>query len=182
MPSFIQRLNPFIGRIQDHAPDYDQTNFLYVDITKQQLEHWHDKKRLAHYPISTAKNGVGCKLNSLQTPHGLHYIAEKIGANEPYGRIFYSRQPSKQLATITTGEQSNSLDLITSRILWLSGLEPNINQGNDQDSYQRHIYIHGTQEEGLIGTPASHGCIRMKNTDIIDLFDQVKNNELVLIA
>ena len=108
------------------------------------------------YPCSTSRFGPGNAEGSEKTPVGLHRIAEKYGDGEPLGMIF-SSTPS-------------GADLITTRILRLEGLQPGLNKGRGIDSYERYIYIHGTPEEGLIGTPASHGCIRMKNDDIAELY------------
>ena len=115
------------------------------------------------------------------TPHGLHYIKEKHGSKTPQngrmiGRVFYG-----QIAKIHTDTTSSKTDDITSRILWLSGMEKDINKGGNVDSYNRYIYIHGTSEEGKIGTPASHGCIRMLNNDIIELYEKIKIGTKVLI-
>ena len=125
------------------------------------------------YLVSTAKKGVGNQKNSNMTPHGLHYIKEKHGSKTPQngriiGRVFYG-----QIATIYSDTTSSLTDDITSRILWLSGMEKDINKEGNVDSYNRYIYIHGTSEEGKIGTPSSHGCVRMLNTDIIQLLSLI---------
>lgn len=132
------------------------------------------------YPVSTSKYGVGNQYGSNKTPLGVHKIYSKIGEGLPIGTIFESRINTGRIAQIySDAEYDNDEDLITSRILRLMGLEQGVNRGNNVDSFDRYIYIHGTPEEGLIGKPASHGCIRMKNTDVIELFDIVRENTLV---
>ncbi len=153
-----------------------------VDISRQELAHYRDGKLVKVYPVSTSEKGVGNREGSLQTPTGLHVVREKIGQQAPLLAIFKSRQPTGELASIETAPRHLDKDLVTTRILWLSGLEPGVNQGGDVDSYQRYIYIHGTPEEGLIGQPASHGCVRMKNRDIVELFSQIPEGALVWIV
>ena len=129
------------------------------------------------YPISTSKYGTGNQNDSFKTPLGIHRIVEKVGAGAPPGRIFRDRKDTgKDWHEEITGE-----NLILTRILRLEGLEPAINRGEGIDSYERFIYIHGTNREDLIGTPMSHGCICMKNNDIIELFDTVPENTIVII-
>lgn len=157
------------------------SEILFVSIRLQKLFHIENNSIIGEYPISSAKKGVGNQKNSDKTPLGLHSIKEKHGAETPLngrmiGRIFYGH-----IATIYSDTTSSKTDDITSRILWLSGEEKGVNKGKNIDSYQRYIYIHGTSEEGKIGTPASHGCIRMTNKDIIKLFSLVKLNTKVLI-
>ena len=112
---------------------------------------------------------------------GTHRIKEKFGNGAKKGSIFKSRVDTKKLSKIYTDKTDSKIDYVTTRILWLDGQENKINRGNKVDSHDRCIYIHGTPEEGFIGKPASHGCIRMKNTDVIALFDSVSLNTLVEI-
>jgi lipoprotein-anchoring transpeptidase ErfK/SrfK len=133
------------------------------------------------YRISSSKYGIGSRAGSNKTPLGVHRIAEKIGSNAEPNTIFAGRKNTGKLATIIKDSVDVQADDVTSRILWLDGLEPGVNKGKGIDSHSRYIYIHGTPEEGLIGTPASHGCIRMYNRDIIELFDLVKVGTLVLV-
>jgi lipoprotein-anchoring transpeptidase ErfK/SrfK len=159
---------------------------IIVDISAQKLslyqncKLWENKlvenNFIISYPVSTSKYGIGNQARSNKTPLGLHRIEEKIGANAPAGMIFKARQSTGKIAEIN---QAGAGDLVTTRIMWLKGLEPNKNQGAGIDSYQRYVYIHGTVEENKIGQPASHGCIRMNNLDVIGLFDQVKEGTLV---
>ena len=120
---------------------------------------------------------------SNKTPLGVHRISEKIGDNAPTGTIFRARKNTKRIAKILTKrDEKSKYDNITTRIMWLSGMEKGINQGGKVDSHSRYIYIHGTDEEGRLGKPASHGCIRMSNKSVIDLFDQVPVGTIVDIV
>jgi hypothetical protein len=154
---------------------------IYVSVKNQKMYYISNDVIIKEYLISTAKKGVGNQKNSNMTPYGLHYIKEKHGSKTPQngrmiGRVFYG-----QIATIYSDTTTSKTDDITSRILWLSGYEKDINKGGDVDSYERFIYIHGTSEEGKIGTPASHGCIRMLNKDVIELYSMTKIGTKVLI-
>ena len=154
---------------------------LYISVKEQKMYHIVKNTIVKEYLVSTAKKGIGNQKNSNLTPHGLHYIKEKYGSKIPQngriiGRVFYG-----EIATIYSDTTSSKTDDITSRILWLSGMEKDINKGGNVDSYNRYIYIHGTSEEGKIGTPASHGCVRMLNNDIIELYAKIKIGTKVLI-
>lgn len=162
-------------------PDKDFKTFIYISVKYQKLYLIKNQKVVKKYPISSAELGVGNKMNSMQTPLGLHTIKRKIGENVPLGGLFYTREYSGRISTIYTDKEKSPTDDVTSRILWLHGEEPGINKGRDIDSYKRYIYIHGTSEEGYIGEPASHGCIRMKNNDVIELFDDVEEEIPVII-
>jgi lipoprotein-anchoring transpeptidase ErfK/SrfK len=140
-----------------------------------------DRDGAISYPVSTSKFGVGNRENSNKTPLGTHRVKMKYGDNAPLGTVFQARVNTGKVATIHTDSTDREEDLITSRILWLEGLEPGKNRGKGIDSYRRYIYIHGTPEEGLIGTPASHGCIRMKNQEVVELFEKVPVGTLVEI-
>ena len=163
-------------RLQTFCPD-PPTRLLLVDIDAQRLHVLDSGRSRAVYPVSTSRFGIDSSVGSFRTPRGIHRVARKIGENAPAGRIFRDR--------IDTGEQWNgSVDeenLILSRVLRLEGLEEGINRGQGIDSFDRCIYIHGTNREDLIGTPNSHGCICMKNSDIITLFDQVREGTIVVI-
>ena len=170
------------------ANDYTQRKknatykeLLYVSVKMQKMYHIINNEVVQTYTISTAKKGVGNIKNSEQTPLGLHSVYEKHGDNTPLngrmiGRIFYG-----QIATIYNDSSRSKTDDVTTRILWLSGEEEGINNGGNLDSYQRHIYIHGTSEEGRLGTPASHGCIRMNNKDVLELYNKIPVGTKVLI-
>ena len=156
-------------------------NLLFVSIENQKMYRIQSKDIIETYDISTSKYGIGNQMGSNKTPTGLHKINSKYGHKTPVngrmiGRVFYG-----QIAKIFSDTTTSKTDDITSRILWLEGLENGINKGDNIDSYKRYIYIHGTSEEGRIGIPSSHGCIRMKNKDVIDLFNEVAIGTFVLI-
>lgn len=129
---------------------------------------------LRDYVVSTSKVGTGGASGSLRTPLGRHRIAEKIGDGAPIGAVFRGRVRTGEVAELLTSAVDVEEDLVLTRILWLEGLEPGVNRGPGVDSKNRYIYIHGTNEEGLIGTAASHGCVRMRNADVVDLYDAVE--------
>ena len=154
---------------------------IYVSINEQKLFHIKSEKIIQSYNISSSKYGVGNKQGSNKTPLGLHKVKEKYGEATPIngrmvGRVFYG-----DIAAIYTDRTKSKTDDVTSRILWLEGMEEGKNKGKGIDSFKRYIYIHGTSEEGRLGTPASHGCIRMKNKEVIELYDKIKIGTLVLI-
>ena len=156
-------------------------NLLFVSIENQKMYRIQSKNIIETYDISTSKHGIGNQMGSNKTPTGLHKINSKYGHKTPVngrmiGRVFYG-----QIAKIFSDTTTSKTDDITSRILWLEGLENGINKGDNIDSYKRYIYIHGTSEEGRIGIPSSHGCVRMKNKDVIDLFNEVAIGTFVLI-
>ncbi len=132
------------------------------------------------YTVSTSKNPPSCVENSLGTPNGLHKIAEKIGANEPIGMIFRGRVPSGKCYWEETPEEQEK-NLITTRILRLRGLEPGLNLGAGVDTYDRYVYIHGTNHEDRLGQPASAGCVLLSNADMETLFAAVDPDTHVLI-
>ena len=141
-----------------------------------------DKKVVQRYKISSSKYGVGNEARSEKTPLGLHTINSKFGDDVPKAGIMKQRQFTGKMARIISEPVDVDHDDVTSRILWLSGEEEGINKGHsDIDSRKRCIYIHGTAEEGLIGKPASHGCIRMTNDDVIDLYPKVGVGTHVII-
>ena len=154
---------------------------IFVDIARQRLVLFLGDTAVVEYPVSTSKVGTGSESGSLRTPLGHHRVAEKFGDGAPPGTIFRSRESRGEVAEIHTAPLDVEEDLVLTRILWLEGLEPGRNQGPGIDSKSRYIYIHGTNEEGLIGTPASHGCVRMKNADVIDLCDRVPEGTEVWI-
>lgn len=157
-----------------------------VDIRRQQLYLWEPFPEgdmlIRQYPVSTATNGAGEQNGSYCTPRGRHRIAEKIGAGAPICAAFQARQLTGEIWTPELDAENPGRDWILTRIMWLDGLEPGKNKGGTVDTHARYIYIHGTHEEHRIGTPASHGCIRMKNADVAELFDLVKVGTLVRIA
>ena len=154
---------------------------LIAHIPTQTLALVEDGEVAAHYPISTSKCPPSCVVDSYGTPDGLHMIAEKIGAEAPSGMVFKGRQPIGHCYQ-TLEASANAENLITSRILRLAGLDSGKNAGDGVDSFDRYIYIHGTNHEERIGEPFSRGCIEMKNDAVIELFDRVDEGDLVWIA
>ena len=153
-----------------------------IDISQQRLYLKQNDDLIKSYPISSSKYGEGSTENSNMTPLGLHVIKEKIGTDVPINTLFISRINTKRTVNIESSRNKTKDDHITSRILWLDGLEEGKNKGQGVDSYSRYIYIHGTHEEGLIGEKASHGCIRMLNNDVIDLYNYVNIGTEVYIS
>ena len=151
---------------------------IYIDSSIQKLYLFRDDTLVFESKISTSLYGMGCLEDTFKTPTGLHLIASKIGSGLPAGTLFKHRKPTDQ--TIKQNPPA-SHDYITSRILRLSGLEEGINKGGNVDSYRRYIYIHGTPHSKMLGSASSHGCIRMSDNDVIELFDLVNENSLVLI-
>ena len=145
---------------------------IHVSVPKQRLTLRRGRKTERAYPVSTSKFGLGSEEGSLKTPLGRFRIAAKIGGDQPVGMAFKSREPVPP-----TPEMLKDEDLIMSRILWLDGLEP-----HNANTHARYIYIHGTNHEEEIGEPASHGCIRMRNADVAELFHLVEVDTRVTIA
>lgn len=155
--------------------------YLYVSIKKQKMYHIVNNQIAHSYSIGGSKRGVGNKFGSLQTPVGLHTIAKKYGYEIPSGGLFVERKFTGKVCEIHDEKFCMGQDDVTTRILWLQGEEPGLNKGGDIDSYNRNIYIHGTPEEGLIGTPSSKGCLRMKNNEVKELFEYAFIGMKVLI-
>jgi len=156
-------------------------SLLYVDIKNQNMYLLRKGNILKGFKISSSYYGTGSEVNSLKTPLGKHEIFKKIGRDLPINAILKGRVWNGAIANVITEDVDTDFDHVTSRILWLDGLEKGKNKGPGVDSRSRYIYIHGTAEEGLIGRPASDGCIRMYNTDVIDLFDLVNEKVQVWI-
>ena len=144
-----------------------------IDLAKQSLTLLKDGRVLKHYSVSTAKNGPGEQSDSFCTPRGRHIVRAKIGAGQPSGSVFVRRRPTGEIWTPELHAQYPGRDWILTRILWLSGCEPGVNRLSNVDTMQRYIYIHGSPDSAHIGEPGSIGCIRMRNRDIVELFDQV---------
>jgi len=147
---------------------------IIVYISTQTLELFDDAGKLLHrYAVSTAKNGAGEMSGSFCTPRGKHVIRARIGAGQPVNTVFVSRRPTGEIYTPELGAQLPERDWILTRILWLSGCEPGFNRLGKSDTMRRYIYIHGTPDSAQLGVPGSHGCIRMRNADLIEVFDSV---------
>lgn len=154
---------------------------LIVRIGTATLQFYRAGVLVKSYPVSTSKLPPCNVKNSLGTPRGLHEIAERIGAGQPPGMVFKSRIPTGRHFS-ELPEDVAQTQLITSRILWLRGLQPGINRGGEVDTYERYIYLHGTNHEHRIGEPMSAGCIELRNLDIIELYEQVRTGDHVLIV
>ena len=137
---------------------------------------------MARYLVSTAANGVGCTKDSGCTPLGAHIIRAKIGADAPVNTVFVGRRPTGEICTPELMAQYANRDWILTRILWISGTEVGFNRLGNVDTMQRYIYIHGTPDSTDIGKIGSHGCIRMRNSDVIELFDLVETGTKVFIS
>lgn len=176
-------VQPLLRDLQGRFPQYDQQQVVLVDASAQELQLIEQGRVTRSWTISTAEAGIGSQSGSNKTPLGVHRVAKKYGDGEPLGMILKARQVTGRIAPILTAPGARSkADNVTTRILWLDGLEPGLNKGGKVDSFKRYIYIHGTDEEGRLGQPASHGCIRMKNRDVVELFDRVGVDTLVVIA
>lgn len=145
-----------------------------IDLRTQRLELLQGDRVLACYPVSTATKGAGEREGSHQTPRGLHEICAKIGGGAPLGAVFVERRATGEICTPEGLRQNPERDWVTTRILWLRGLERGRNRLGRVDSMRRYIYIHGTPHDACIGTPSSHGCIRMRDVDVVELFDAVE--------
>lgn len=154
---------------------------IIVSIASQTLTFYHRSDNVKCYPISSSRFGVGEKKGSYQTPRGKHIVRAKIGDNAPLNAVFVGRRVTGEIYKPAMREAFPGRDWILTRILWLSGKEIGKNRLNDVDSMQRYIYIHGTPDDEPIGIPNSHGCIRMRNHDIVDLFMRVPYGCLVNI-
>ncbi len=163
-----------LANIESISAEYRELEALIVvDISTQQLFFLKKGQIEEIYSVSTSVYGTGSKVNSFKTPLGRHKISEKIGEGLPEGAILKGRRWTGAIANIIKEPIDTDFDVVTSRILWLTGLEEGKNLGSGVDSKARYIYIHGTAEEGLIGKPASDGCVRMYNIDVISLFNSV---------
>jgi lipoprotein-anchoring transpeptidase ErfK/SrfK len=153
-----------------------------INVSKQLLSLLDERGEiLRQYPVSTSKYGTGNENGSEKTPLGLHRIKDKIGGAMPVNEVFIGRVPHGNLEECQARGVDLPDDVIMSRIMWLDGMEPGHNKGGYVDTYQRYIYIHGTNHEDNIGTPNSIGCIRMRNQDVVDLFRLVEVGSEVLI-
>lgn len=147
---------------------------LLVSVARQRLTLFADNGEvLREYPVSTAGAGVGEVSGSFQTPRGQHLIRAKIGAGQPANTVFVRRRPTGEIWTPELAEQFPGRDWILTRILWLSGCEAGRNRHGCVDTMRRYIYIHGTPDVTDMTTPGSHGCVRMRNADLVELFDLV---------
>jgi lipoprotein-anchoring transpeptidase ErfK/SrfK len=151
----------------------DNRHVVLISTADQQMIVLRDNIKIAQYPVSTSKFGVGDAPNSNTTPLGLLKIRKKIGTRAPLGTVFKSRRPTGEILPIDAAGR----DPIVTRILWLEGLEP-----QNRNAFERYIYIHGTPEERNIGSPSSYGCIRMRSADVISLYGTVGVGARVVIT
>jgi L,D-transpeptidase YbiS len=156
-------------------------SFIYISVGKQTLTVIEKNKNRRCYSVSTARNGPGELLGSECTPLGLHFITEMFGQRCAEGTVFVGRKPTGEVSSAEMLKLFPDRDWIVTRIMWLSGLEPGRNLDGEVDTKARHIYIHGTPHEGLLGRPGSKGCIQMGNRDIIELFNIVSVGTKVMI-
>lgn len=146
-----------------------------ICIASQTLDLLDDAGALVRrYPVSTAANGAGERSGSYCTPRGRHIIRAKIGAGQPANTVFVKRRPTGEIYTPELKAQYPGRDWILTRILWLSGCEPGFNRLGEVDTMRRYIYIHGTPDEMVLGRPGSRGCVRMRNADLVELFERVE--------
>ena len=178
--AFLFGQNP-IEITQKYQKETVIKEIVFVSIEKQKLYHIKNNKIISEFIISSSAYGTGNKSRSNKTPLGLHKVKQKYGDNTPINGRMIARVYNGDIATIYKDSTKSKTDDVTTRILWLEGLEHGRNKGEGIDSFKRYIYIHGTTEEGRLGSPASHGCIRMKNKDVIDLYKIIEVGTLVLI-
>lgn len=177
LPAAVQAAADEIRDRQNHAG----RPFVVVSIDQQRLYLFRSAGEPQAFPVSTSRFGVGSEAGSNKTPTGLHRVAHKFGDGAPRGMVFKARRATGEVVPLITEPKDVPEDLVTTRILWLEGLQSGLNRGQGVDSFRRYIYIHGTQEEGLVGQPASHGCVRMLNDDVIRVFERLPEGALVSI-
>ena len=168
-PYYVQRMNAVLGSLPE--------DYLLVSIDRQELLLVEKRCITTRFTVSTSAKGRGCRVNSFQTPTGIHSIAARIGTDAPKYTIFRDRISTGRIWR--PGEDAENM--ILTRIVRLKGLEPGVNVGPGIDTFERYIYIHGTNREDIIGTPFSHGCVCMRNEDILKLFDLVWEDMIVII-
>lgn len=162
--------------MSDAGPEY-----VDIDLTAQRLRLVRDGQVLREYDVSTAANGPGERMDSGCTPRGWHVIRAKIGAGCPANTVFAGRRPTGEIYHARLRQRHPDRDWILTRILWLSGLERGRNRLGEVDTMRRYIYIHGCPDDVAVGVPGSHGCVRMRNTDVTELFDTVRVGTRVYI-
>ena len=176
----ISAFKPLLNDIRQRFPKHPIDPLIIISASEQKMYLIEHNTLSQAYAISTAEAGLGSRSGSNQTPLGVHRIAQKFGDKAAPGTIFKARRNTGRIAKILTQPGARSkADNVTTRIMWLSGLEEGINKGGKVDSHKRYIYIHGTDEEGRLGKPASHGCIRMTNQGVIEVFNKVPVGTLV---
>jgi len=152
-----------------------------VSIDEQRLQLLECGQLIMDVAVSTAKNGPGEIMHSECTPRGQHRVRARIGADAPVNAVFVGRRQTGELYTPILKQQQPERDWMLTRILWLCGTEPGYNRFGERDSMRRYIYIHGCPDEDPMGIPSSHGCVKMRNTEVIELFDRVPAGAQVII-
>ena len=152
-----------------------------ISIDEQRLQLLDDAGILMDTRVATASNGPGEVMHSECTPRGLHRVRARIGAGCPAGSVFVGRRPTGEIYSPELKQAEPERDWMLTRILWLCGMEPGRNRLGNVDSMRRYIYIHGCPDEDVMGIPSSHGCVKMRNDEVIALFDQVETGTPVLI-
>ena len=177
MGSLWEPLNKVGSRLGIKPTD----RLLVVRIGSATMQFYRRGELVKSYVVSTSRRPPSNLKNSMGTPRGLHEIAERIGAGQPPGMVFDSRVPTGRHFSEVPCEDDSS-NLVTTRILWLRGLEPGVNRDGDVDTYSRYVYIHGTNREDRIGEPMSGGCVLMRNLDIVELHEEVRAGDWVWIV
>jgi L,D-transpeptidase YbiS len=154
---------------------------ILISLQEQTLRLFRGGALLREYPVSTARNGAGELQGSACTPRGLHVVRAKIGAGCEMGTVFVGRRPTGEVWNAELAEANPERDWILTRILWLCGREPGKNRFGEVDTMRRYIYIHGCPDDAPMGEPLSHGCVRMRNADVVELFDLVAPGTEVVI-
>lgn len=156
--------------------------WIHVDLERQELLLYAGREVQARWPVSTALNGPGECVDSGCTPRGEHRVRLRIGQGCPLNTVFVARRPTGEIYDASLREAFPTRDWILTRILWLTGTEHGFNRGRDCDTLRRFIYIHGCPDHEPMGVPVSHGCVRMRNHDIVQLFDRVATGTRVVIG
>jgi hypothetical protein len=160
----------------------DSDSWVLIDIASQRLTLFRGDGAIRVWPVSTALKGPGERQDSACTPRGEHRVRIKIGDGCPVNTVFIGRRPTGEIYSEVLAGQQPQRDWILSRIIWLTGTESGRNRGRDCDTLRRYIYIHGCPESAPMGIPLSHGCVRMRNADVIELFALVQAGTRVLIT
>ncbi len=159
--------------MSDDSHSTDRGPAIVIDLRQQTLDWYGADGEHRRWPVSTALNGPGEAEHSGCTPRGRHYVRALIGQGQPEATVFVGRRPTGETWSAELSRQQPERDWILSRIIWLCGLESGFNRGPGVDTFRRYIYIHGTPDSEPMGEARSHGCIRMRNRDVIDLFDRL---------
>lgn len=160
----------------------DAERWVRIEIARQRLVLLEGRRLLGQWPVSTALNGPGEQMDSGCTPRGEHRVRIKIGGGCPVNMVFVGRRPTGEVYSEQLADQHPGRDWILTRIIWLSGTEPGRNRGPGCDTLRRYVYIHGCPDSTALGVPGSHGCVRMRNADLIELFEQIDQGTRVLIS